>query len=1113
MMKSLFPQTLLDEQYHISALQVFNWGTFSDLHHIPIARNGFLLVGRSGSGKSTLLDALSALLVPPQWRGFNAAAREGEKGKQDRNLAYYVRGAWSDQTDSDSGEIAKQFLRKGTTWSALALEYRNLSGKIITLIALFILRGQQTRSTDVQTHFMIAERSFDIESELAEFNHDLDIRRLKQKCQDVFHADKFKPYSERFRSLLHIESEMALKLLHKTQSAKNLGDLNLFLREYMLEEPETFHVAERMVKEFAELDAAHQAVVTAREQVQVLSQAKEKHQYFQDKTKEFNQLEELQSGIEPYCANQKKILYHTEINTLDTKILAFTGKEQHQLETLEQLKTHLKRLENQHRAEGGERIDTLKTEIARAELLKQQRMEKHNCVAKACKKLDMRVPENPLQHGELINKARNFNEQWQSSGNSLKNKRDDLRDQLHEITREFSEIRQEIDSLRRQPSNIPAPILSLRQQIMENTNLQETDLPFAGELIEVREEETSWRGAIERLLRGFASSLLVSEQHYNLVSGFVNKTHLGNRLVYYRVTQSIDKYPASIASDSLIHKLALKKNDYTIWLDHELRQRFNYACVDNIQAFRKTERALTKEGQVRHGKFRHEKDDRFAIDDKRQWILGFDNHEKLQLFEQKGQMLAEKISQLEHQIKSIEALQQQEFEKASAWQSMINITWYEIDIAASLDTIASLQRELAQLQGDNISLKTLGEQIEQQQKTIQRHENQLTEIKADLKNFNIKREEYASSLNDLKNHITVSLTPFQQTGLESYFQCHGTLTLSHIESITRKVQNTLISEQKKLTEMIYGLKNSIENIFQQFKHRWPQESADLDASLEAASEFLAKLTRIELDGLPAHEERFFTMLRNQSMENLAALNTHLSQARKDIQNRMELVNESLASAEYNTGTHLQIEVTDKQLIPIKEFRQQVREILNNAWNDESEGAEKRFTVLRSLVESLSGQQAEQQHWRQQVLDVRLHVEFIAREYDANEKEVEVHRSGAGKSGGQREKLTTTCLAAALSYQLGGRDGGIPIYAPVVLDEAFSKADNEFTHEVMKVFTNFGFQMIVATPFKSVMTLEPFIAGACFVDIQDRKHSHVFQIRYNADEKRLDLPAHAQSLTA
>jgi uncharacterized protein YPO0396 len=140
-----------------------------------------------------------------------------------------------------------------------------------------------------------------------------------------------------------------------------------------------------------------------------------------------------------------------------------------------------------------------------------------------------------------------------------------------------------------------------------------------------------------------------------------------------------------------------------------------------------------------------------------------------------------------------------------------------------------------------------------------------------------------------------------------------------------------------------------------------------------------------------------------------------------------------------------------------------------------------------------------------VLDVRQHVEFIGRESDTEGNQVEVYRGGATKSGGQRQKLAATCLAAALRYQLGGDDQGLPLYAPVVLDEAFDQADNEFTTLAMNIFTQFGFQMIVATPLKLVMTLEPFIGGACFVDISDRRHSGVLMIEYDTDRKRLKLP--------
>src|SRR3546814_20808370 len=64
---------------------------------------------------------------------------------------------------------------------------------------------------------------------------------------------------------------------------------------------------------------------------------------------------------------------------------------------------------------------------------------------------------------------------------------------------------------------------------------------------------------------------------------------------------------------------------------------------------------------------------------------------------------------------------------------------------------------------------------------------------------------------------------------------------------------------------------------------------------------------------------------------------------------------------------------------------------------------------------------------------------------------DLYRSGAGKSGGQRQKLAATCLAAALRYQLGGQDRALPSYSTVVLDEDFDKADAEFTAMAMNIF--------------------------------------------------------------
>jgi uncharacterized protein YPO0396 len=392
------------QQFRMRRLQVFNWGTFSDLHDIAIAEDGFLFVGRSGSGKSTLLDALAALLVPPQWLTFNAAAREGDRSRRDRNLASYVRGAWGDQKDIESGEIATRFLRTGTTWSALALTFANAEGREISLVHLYWLRGTQAANTDVRRHYMVAERGFDIARELRDF--DLDVRALKNALPDVEHyGDTFRGYAERFRRLLGIESELALKLLHKTQSAKNLGDLNSFLREFMLEPPESFAAADRLVAEFAELDAAHQEVVTVRRQVDTLAPAREQHERMLALGDRIDAQERLLLAIDGYAEGARADLLAAAIDELKTRDEGLAGEERQIAERHATQRALLHDLEDQHRERGGHRIETLEEERSRVQAQRDERLKRRGQVETSCRVMGWTLPDNAHAFSERLAEA------------------------------------------------------------------------------------------------------------------------------------------------------------------------------------------------------------------------------------------------------------------------------------------------------------------------------------------------------------------------------------------------------------------------------------------------------------------------------------------------------------------------------------------------------------------------------------------------------------------------------------------------------------------------------------------------------------------------------------
>lgn len=1099
-----------DEQFRMRRLQVFNWGTFSGLVDIPIAERGFLFVGRSGSGKSTLLDAMSALLVPPSLVDFNAAAREADRSGRDRSLASYVRGAWADQHDSDSGEIATQYLRKGTTWSALALEYRNAFGATVTLIRLFWISGNGSAAADVRKHYMVAERAFDIAKDMDGF--DLDLRRLKARLgDDVHHFDAFAGYAERFRRLLGIQNEMALKLLHKTQSAKNLGDLNHFLRSFMLDEPETFAAADRLVGDFGELDAAHKAVVVAREQVHTLTPARQAHDQLLDLRRETSALREQQQGVDLFREQRRLMLLDGRLAELQVQQQALEGELVQRKALLDNHDQHLADLERRRREQGGDAIDQLEREREQVARERDERLRRRGKIEGACQELGWALPSSARGFAELAGQARELVDGVRGHASVLEEKMDAIKRDSGQAAQRFAMVRAEIDALRRHPSNIPAPIQAMRARLCQELGWSENAVPFVGELLQVKDEHAAWRGAIERVLHGFALSLLVDEHQYGEVAAWVNQTHLGGKLVYYRVSRVESFGQRKPESRSLVHRLDIRDHAHQAWLQAELARRFDYACVDTAASLRQADRAITQEGQVKHPGDRYEKDDRRGVDDRRHWVLGFDNRDKLVLFEKEGGELAQAIA---HSGGALAALKQQrdkEGDRRVAAAALLGVEWEEIDVAPKLQRLGDIETQLRQLGEGDANLQALAQQIESERGQRQRAARSYEDVAAEC----IAAGREHRSLVSQREACAVkagmaALTPVQSGGLEARLPSQPALSLDNIDSQFRMLERALHDVLNGQVDQDNQLVQAIEECFRAFCRRWPQDGADFTPTLDATEGFMARLRRLELDGLPKHEARFFELLQSQSKQDLLVLQKHMTEARKSIGQRMEEVNESLERVPFNRGTLLQIEVTDRGLQEVRDFQGQLRDVLMQHQTDDRERSEAQFAVLRQLVARLGAQDPEQRRWREQVLDVRQHVEFVGVEVEADtRRQVEVYRSGAGKSGGQRQKLATTCLAAALRYQLGGEDGHLPRYAPVVLDEAFDKADNEFTALAMNIFENFGFQMVVATPLKSVMTLEPFIGGACFVDINGRHDSGVLLIEYNEVERRLALPDKAR----
>ena len=100
----------------------------------------------------------------------------------------------------------------------------------------------------------------------------------------------------------------------------------------------------------------------------------------------------------------------------------------------------------------------------------------------------------------------------------------------------------------------------------------------------------------------------------------------------------------------------------------------------------------------------------------------------------------------------------------------------------------------------------------------------------------------------------------------------------------------------------------------------------------------------------------------------------------------------------------------------------------------------------------------------------------------DDSEHEHYSDSGGKSGGQKEKLAYTILAASLAYQFGLEWGAVRSrsFRFVVIDEAFGRGSDESAQYGLKLFRQLNLQLLIVTPLQKIHIIEPFVSSVGFV---------------------------------
>ena len=1090
-------------QWRLARVELLNWGTFGGHHRIDVARTGHLFTGASGSGKSSLLDAIGTVLTPDKWLRFNAAAQDSTSRNDDRTLVSYVRGAWSKEADETLDRAVSTYLRKTATWSGILLCFENERDAPVTLARLFHLRGSSVDKADLKDACFIDR----VDVSLLDFREHvasgIEARRIKSAWPNavVTTTGSHAPFYSRLRRLLGIGSLNALHLLHKTQSAKNLGSLDQLFRDFMLDEPATFARAKNAVEQFGELNQAHQHVVELRRQAEHLKTLETSIAGYESAATAGAEADRLSDLIDPFqnrltlrlAEDERGLLRSEQARAVDDARTTDASLAE-AAELLRAAERRALQLGGSDAAQMQERVnDAVKDAAATATRWSRFAEELAGVGVDG-------APTNGEEFAELVESSRRA---LAETAPAAAHEHGDY-EQYSAAKRELAAIDGELTEMRTRKSNLPAALLLARKRLAEELGVTESALPFAGELIEVLPEFADWSGAIERVLFPLASALLVRDDHLPEVRRRVEARNLGARLVFEAVPAVADQPRAARTSRSLLHRIRVSDGPFHDWLQARVAAEFDFACVDSPDELDTVDRGVTIGGQVKKSARRYEKNDRHRIDDRSQWILGADNEAKVDLLLTRRRDAERRRDEAGVRLAQADAAKTAAIRRRTVLERVVGQEWAELDRAAADELVRARNRQLEALTTGNTELQDALGLEKQARESRQGADARAREAALRVSQVNATLATVDALIADLLLRAQDQPGVMGESDvarLETrYRSVQRKIDRGNIGEVGRKVSEVLHKESSAAQALLRRAESDFIAGASAFKAKWAAASGDLTISIDDRAGYRALLSGILERGLPEHEGNFLKLLRDKSRDLIGHLASDIRDAPKLIADRIDPVNASLGRSRFDVERYLRIEVKTRRTPEVLQFMADLKTVVDGAWGEDTlAAAEQRFAVLNRLMQRLASSENADLAWSRRCLDTRQHVTFMAHEVDLAGRTVNVHDSSAGLSGGQRQKLVIFCLAAALRYQLAADEDELPSYATIILDEAFDKADSRYTRMAMDVFVEFGFHMILATPEKLLQTIEPYVGGITSITNASRKDSRTAAVIYRTED--------------
>lgn len=1097
-------------QWKVENLQLLAWGGFHNHTVVEFARATTLLSGASGTGKSTLLDAYIALLMDSN-TPFNGASNDATigraRGSEQRSLVSYLRGKM-DTNRSAAGELEDQVLRgrDSATWGALAVTFIDDHDRRYTVARLYYVPRSATKDSDLGRKMCTVEGTLHLPDLEPFAEAKFDKRAVEARFANLKVHESYTAFAQAFCTRLgigpHGDGAKALRLLARIQAGHQIPTVDDLYKKLVLEQPGTYAAADAAVEHFKDLEDAYDAMESEAKKAEVLAAIPALWEDRQAAQQQVRLIDTFGLGLQH--ADTPFGLW--KLNTEDRLLEAAEDALREQRETFDKAK----RAAQEHEADLGISKANLESDLAaneshatiarldadldRLRLAESSARERRDTFDRTTARLNLTIDsEDDFNTARATSKG--FLHTFEAAFDDLNAQKAQLNRQVAGPLTEKDDLAKERASLKDRKGRMDHRLHEARLAMAHAAGMHPEDLPFVGELIDVRDGEQRWRKAIETTLFGVARVMLVDASHLDRFSRAIDQATIPARVNFQGIDLS-DFRPENLDPRYISGKLDYKDSPFTNWVLGRLTaDNTDALCVNTPDELAGAGQRVSVNGQTRRGRSGAHGSNNAP------YVIGFSNADRLREIDERISELDNLIGALAKQEQVLNARSTALVADKSAHEHIVATDWAAIDEDGITEQLNDLTQQRERILDADNDLRALKEEhtriltdLKKANGDVWSAAKELERIEKTQSEVMNRKDQVVRDIERIERAQQVVLTDTQTAYLDTEYRLvanEGDLDEFRHGGWAR-LKTRLGDQLKGASEKVNDKTRALETTFRRYLDKW--DEPNLTESVENYETFRRIYNEILARGLADRRAEWSKRLTDWSGQDLVPLAGAFSMAIEEIRQRLDPVNAILERLPF--GAHrdrLRIDLRELHRDDIMKFKKELRVLSRvNADDFSEEQIQNWFKRLRKFMSAIrKDTTGKSTRDRDYFLDVNRHIEITAVAYDPVTKDDRVtYAALGGKSGGETQELVAFIVGAALRFQLGDDTNTRPRFAPVFLDEGFVKADSEFAGRAIDAWKGLGFQLIIGSPYGQFTALEPHAERILYMSKSSKGISYV-----------------------